>query len=287
MSRYTDYFTNNITGEHAMLFDQTFSLPPTTLFYGGSQTWTHTYVSNQVTAVDDSFMPGQKSWQFRLATSSSNANRIRTNSATVLGYVSDNSYSVGAWIKVDNFPSIDYASATPITFYAVRPSTRGFAVAMYQQSTTGLNTLFVTLGDKSYFFTSDNYPTLAANTWNYLAIRRDGANAYIYLNGTLINSDTSVAINTTANMTGYDFGNTQLFTYAQIINIASPYIGGYSTIGATEISNIWNYGSKIQAQIKYWDGSTWSNSTGSKVYHSGGWQDIYASRFDGTNWVPL
>jgi len=93
-------------------------------------------------------------------------------------------------------------------------------------------------------------------------------------------------------MVGYDFGNVST-TWNQDIDFASAYIAGYNDVTATEISNLWLYGSPTNrisgtlSDIKYYDGDSWEPSTDQKVYHSGGWQDVYASRWNGSAWIPV
>lgn len=295
MSRYTDYFDNNITEEHCVMFDQTYSVPPTTTgSYSGSQNWTATVINTPITSNADSFMPGQRSWRFRIDTQSNYGNRLRNNNSSFMALVSDNSYSAGVWFRSGTLPSATGAAAV---CWAMRPASRGFFVSIYKNQVTGdpqygKNQISITVGDKLVTFENDNYPTIDSNVWNYVAIRRDGANGYIYLNGEEVWSSSSIAINTTASMVGYDFGNVST-TWNQDIDFAGAYIAGYNDVTATEISNLWLYGSPTNrisgtlSDIKYYDGDSWEPSTDQKVYHSGGWQDVYASRWNGSAWIPV
>jgi hypothetical protein len=242
MSQYTDYFNNNITHEYALMLDenspQGFAQPTRTSnsTYTSSANWTYTQFGTHVETVNDGFIPGQKCWKVRLSSTSGTFARYRSTVTSYLNLYSDNSFSAGVWFNAEQIPN---SAGAGVPFYGVRPATRGFLFSIYYDTNTNKNTLLIPIGDKVKNYTSDNYPSLTTNTWNYVAIRRDGANAYIYLNGQLIDTDTNVAINTTATMVGVDIGNTANL-YTQDIKIASPYVAEFNSITATEIANIYN-----------------------------------------------
>lgn len=242
MSQYTDYFNNNITHEYALMLDedspQGFAQPTRTSnsTYTSSANWAYTQFGTHVETVNNGFIPGQKCWKIRLSSVSGTFARYRSTATSHLNLYSDNSFSAGVWFNAEQIPN---SAGVGIPFYGVRPASRGFLFSLYYDTNTNKNTLLVPVGDKVKNYTSDNYPSLTTNTWNYIAIRRDGANAYIYLNGQLIDTDTNVAINTTATMVGVDIGNTANL-YTQDIKIASPYVAEFNSITATEIANIYN-----------------------------------------------
>lgn len=246
MSQYTDYFNNNITHEYALMLDedspQGLAQPTRTSnsTYTSSANWTYTQSGTHIQTVNDGFLTGQKCWRVRLSNISGTFARYRSSVTSHLNLYSDDSWSAGVWFNAESIGS----GTVAVPFYGVRPATRGFLISLYYDTNTNKNTLFIPIGDKTKSYTSDNYPTLTTNTWNYVAIRRDGANVYIYLNGQLIDTDTSVAINTTASMVGVDIGNTTNL-YTSDIKIASPYVAGFNSITGTEIQNIWNARSSL------------------------------------------
>jgi hypothetical protein len=284
MSRLTDKI-QSYSMESGTLFDETYSGAAPTMF--GTNTTPATWAESGSTAITtvNGPMPGQKAWQFVASTSSGVGKRLR-NTGNDMNLVADNSYSFGTWIKFSNFYTT--VSNTFMPMIAVRPVSRGLLISGFLNANDGLNTLFVTVGNLT-FGTTNNITT---DKWYYIAVRRDGANAFIYVNGELIGSTTSMTINTTATMTGYDFGTVQT-NYNQTVQVGPSYIAPYLTIQEPQILEIWKYGSPTNrtgsqnADIRYWDGTTFTQSLNEKVYHSGGWQDVFASRWDGANWIAI
>ena len=222
-----------------------------------NQTWNATG-NGTITTRTDGPMPAQKAWRFPLSTNTLNSKYLRNNatgSSADIQLIADNSYSIGFWFKVDAFPS----STVAVPFHIVRPTTRGYGFAAFydndsNSATYQQNVLFITIATGT---TARVASGLLTDTWYYVALRRSGADAYVYLNGTQVWSNTALTVNTTATLTGIDFGNTATL-YTQNADISSFYIAPYSTIGATEISEIWN--SAAPVNVTYTSGTLTASS---------------------------
>jgi hypothetical protein len=290
MSRMTDRIAS-YSLERGIMMDETYTGSPTMIGTNDSPSYSNqnwVALGNGSISTVDGPMPAQKAWRFPLSTNTANSKYLRNNGTGASGdiqLIADNSYSIGFWFKVDAFPS----STVAAPFHIVRPATRGYGFAAFYDNDSGSatyqqNILFITIATGT---TARVASGLLTNTWYYVALRRSGANAYVYLNGTQVWSNTSLTVNTTATLTGIDFGNTATL-YTQNADICGFYIAGYSTIGASEITDIWNYGSPIQVDIKRYDGSTWiSDISTPQVYYSGSWHNAYGSVWNGSAWIPI
>jgi hypothetical protein len=108
-----------------------------------------------------------------------------------------------------------------------------------------------------------------------------------YINGELVNTVSATSW-TKRGCNGIVWGNNAAPAGGQFKTaMSSWFVADWSDVGQTALRDIYDYGAPIQTPIKYWDGDSWENSTGSKVYYDGAWRDIYASRWDGTQWLPL
>lgn len=154
----------------------------------------------------------------------------------------------------------------------------------------------------SYVDQNSNVIPLEWDKWYFVAVRKrviyntpvsvdTAATGTIefqhYINGELVNTITNTSW-TKRGCNGIVWGNNAAPAGGQFKTaMSSWFIADWSDIGQTQLRDIYDYGAPIQTPIKYWDGDSWENSTGSKVYYDGAWRDIYASRWTGTEWLPL
>lgn len=218
--------------------------PTTTGSNTTSQTWTYSG-SGTIQTVDGP-VPGQKAWQFPLSTSSGVSRRLR-NTGDDTSLVSDNSYSFGIWFKALNFPSRT-TLASAVIFAGIRPVGRGILISSLYNEVSGdpnygTNTLQIAIGD-----TTSWTGGLDTNKWYYLAVRRDGSDATIYLNNNLLTTLSNITIDTTSSMIGYDLGTTSSSVNQDII-FGPQYIAPYSTITSTEIQEIYLAGTEWNGTI--------------------------------------
>ncbi len=155
---------------------------------------------------------------------------------------------------------------------------------------------------EGYTDQNNNFVPIEYGKWYFVAVRKSvvetggsGGIGFTYtgtmtyehfINGEQVNSITQTSwIKRSIN--GIIFGNNNtIFKYN--FGVSSWFITDWSDIGQTQLREIYKYGAPIQAPVKYYDGDSWEDDASApKIYFNGAWQDIYADRFDGTNWVPL
>lgn len=239
MSKLTNKI-QSYTLERGIMFDENYTLPPTTTgTAGGTQNWT--LVGSTAPSTVDGPVPGQKAWRFITSTTAGVGGRVQNNGDDK-NLVGDNSYSYGVWMKVvSSFPT---STGTSLIMNRVAPLSRGYAIVAYYDDNSNSpyyqkNVLSIIIGDVSFVLTDDDYPEIAADKWMYLAIRRDDANYAFYLNGVEVSSGSNVTVDTTTTMTRIDWGNTGT-AYNSQIDFASAYIAGYNDVDATDIADIYS-----------------------------------------------
>ena len=282
MSRLTDKITS-YTLERGLMLDENYTITPTQTGSFSTSTWT---LTNTAPTNVDGPMPGQKGWRFTQSATTNTSTRFRTSGSEKTVGDNDN-YSVGVWIKFNSWPT---ANAATSTIFVLRPitSNQGFYVAPLVDLNTGSPTynqrgIIAYAGGTTYTVYSDT--RFVTGKWYYFALRRDGSSAYFYINGDLENTWTGLSASTTTG-TFFDIGNITGYS-SWTYDVAGIYLTGFSDVDATAVANIWDYGSPWQATIKHWDGSTWATATGIKVYRNSQWEDVWASRWDGSAWIPL
>jgi hypothetical protein len=133
--------------------------------------------------------------------------------------------------------------------------------------------------------------TILVNTWYYFAITRtnEATNNYrVYLNGTLRNTFTNTTTPAT-NPFGGGFGTNSSQNTIATLRACNFYLASTSVIGPNEIAEIWTVGSTPPSSrtVKYFNGTSWVDSTGQKVWNGTAWVDWNAKRFDGSAWVNV
>ena len=217
----------------------------------------------------------------------------------------------GYWVKTPTNYSADgtiptfrwVSGAAPI--FNISPGKVGSDFGIYFiHSTTEISpqsTTFYT----SYTDQNSNVVTIQPDTWYFVAIRRrivyDDPNLAVgtaqtgtleqqhYINGELVGTVTRTSW-TKRSVNGIIFGNNTLpVALGNVkLGVSSWFVADWSDIGQTQLREIYKYGAPIQTPIKYYDGTNWQDDASApKVYYNGAWRDVYADRFDGTNWIPL
>lgn len=110
-----------------------------------------------------------------------------------------------------------------------------------------------------------------------------------YINGELVGT-VSRSTWTKRSVSAIIFGNNAAPTGGGNfkMGVSSWFVAEWSDILQAGLREIYKYGAPIQAPVKYSDGTNFQDDISApKVYFNNAWQDIYADRFDGTNWVPI
>jgi hypothetical protein len=234
---------NSYAIETGIEFDEPYQLVPTqtgTVTETNATYWTlvgnaPTYESNIGPA------GGSGSWRF---TSTSASSRLRNTGGSIVSRINDNNYSVGVWFKVGN---INLPNNISQIFYAHLPtSTLGFAVSLVYDQPNNRYTLGY-INDTVGISIKDN---LDIDSWHYFAARRTGNNWELYVDGSLVYTETQSS--STVSSSGINFGSLTAGTgYTLNVNLSNFYIGTYSSVDATAISQIWNVGNQIPFSSNY------------------------------------
>jgi hypothetical protein len=129
--------------------------------------------------------------------------------------------------------------------------------------------------------------------WHFCAVRvfANGSNFehHYYLDGTLIGTRTYTGY--TTGLVYSQFGTSTITTAANHFEATSFEVSDYfitpsSVIGPTQIEEIWLAGTSTRT-VKYFNGTSWVDSIGQKVWNGTAWVDWNAKRFDGSAWVNV
>jgi hypothetical protein len=107
-----------------------------------------------------------------------------------------------------------------------------------------------------------------------------------YINGEVVNTHTRTTW-TKRPVNGIVFGNNNaIFKYD--FGVSGWFVTDWSQVGQTQLREIYKYGAPIQAPVKYYDGTNWQDDISApKIFHSNQWNDVYANKYDGSQWVPI
>jgi hypothetical protein len=153
---------------------------------------------------------------------------------------------------------------------------------------------------EGYTDQNNNFVPIEWDKWYFVAIRKimptqfnsagepgNGTLEYHhYINGELVNTHTRETW-TRRSIGAIVFGNNNaIFKYD--FGLSSWFVTDWSQVGQTELREIYKYGAPIQAPVKYYDGTTWQDDISApKIFHSNEWNDVYANKYDGSQWVPI
>lgn len=231
---------NSYTLNRGIAFEEAFSLTPTRT---GINPLISTFTKNTGTAtIYESYGPagGNGSWNMPLSTTSANNGYLRAPSSgtTEMANVSDGSYSVGIWFKINVVPTGTTAIALQaLTFGS--SSSLGFQATVTGSSHTTNPTQIAILSNSVTRYIPT---TLQVGQWYYLAVVRDGNtgdNMKVYLDSTLrlTFSNTNTAFSQT-----WMLGNTSASVVNGSWNFSNYYMTEPSIINATQIGEIWTTG---------------------------------------------
>lgn len=154
----------------------------------------------------------------------------------------------------------------------------------------------------------DGYQAFEFNKWYFIAWRKqlnitdtfptvnttvNGSVTYtLYVNGikTVTAINTSPFIWYSVNM--IEFGRTSAAFGLNSFDMANWFVTEWSDIDEQGLKDIYKYGSPTNrpyqnADIRHYDGTSFVQASNERVYRNGSWQDVFASRWDGTQWLPI
>lgn len=272
-------------------------------------------------------MPGQNAYQFVLNPNTSTTSRLYYGSPTAgtsggLDDIRRAFWGVGPWDRVFgiwvktpdgsanagmvNCHRILYGSTSVVMSIAVGKLGTGLPSIALNTPDLGYAAFS---GQSQYGNAVDGYTPFEWNKWYFIAWRKQyqvnnstnptiGATYNITTSYTLwINgiktSDVSNTINTTyQSVNMIEFGRNSNAFGNNTFAFANWFVGEWADYGEEAIKDIYKYGSPTNrpyqsADIRWTDGNTFYSASNEKVYRNGEWQDVFASRWSGANWLPI
>jgi len=267
---------NSYSLQFGIEFDEAYSLTPTvtgSIGTGFTQTWS---LTGNAPTYEAGVGPlgGSGSWKYQVGPSFGSS-RFRNTTSALMQSLNDKDFSIGFWVKVIDAPPV--GSGSPLQTWQLS-SNAGYLFSTFNDGGT---LKFLYNGPSGAYLLPD---AINLNQWYYFAARRTPFTTTLYVDGVL--KETFSYGGLSNNGTSLNFGQVDQ-GFDNTFYISNWYLAPTSVITATEISEIWNTGSIVPRTVKYYDGTTWVNSTAQKVYNGTAWVDWDAKRFDGTSWVAI
>lgn len=238
---------------------------------------------------------GSGSWRFNITTSSSP--RLNTTALSELAGIDDEDWTQGFWFKISALPTLNAPAAVVngITLFAVTPNqtSAGWAAQVVPTNSTATPTISSQslAGRVVWNFTTQQAtysPLVQANTWYYIAARRIGTTMEAYWNGQLVGSENNAAL--TAQAARISFSQTShAATNNPQIWLSNYHQATSTVLGPTQIAEIYEVGANAPFTriVKYYNGTSWVDSSAQKIYNGTSWVNWNAKRFNGTDWVVV
>lgn len=298
MTRLTDRLAQ-FNLEYLFKFDSaSLVLPPSETIgtsFGNPAFWS--YIGDTNGAINTNLvgpMPGQGSYRF--ISDATRAGRIRHGSTTIQSTwgdkIRDQDFTMGFWVRVNQFPTVDTNICNTLnatnTTPAIPASYLGYRVGHVQSG--GVNSFVIDTGGVTTTITNDHWSQpLLIERWYFIAIRKFKPNATtvsteIYLNGVLKNSFNYNYVD--AFMSFINWGQNTINAGTNY-HIGCWFLATSANVPANALPSLFAYGATIQAPIKYYNGSAWQFALNAQVYYGNARHDVWASKFDGTNWIPI
>jgi len=241
---------HSYTLENAIEFNSSYQLPPVQT---GPITDTNSAAWNILGGGAPTYQPeigpnnGEGSWNF--TTTYTKSDRMRCVSSTIVARMNDYDISAGIWYRINDFANtnINFNYA----FYGINPSnTLGYVFGIMRNDFSfGREVLCYTIQIESalYYVDPDVVP-VNLNTWNYFAVRRNGAEGAngtykFYINGQQVYSkQINSTTNNALNIVYGTFTGSPTVDMNISINLANSYITTYSDIDEVAIQEIWDIG---------------------------------------------
>lgn len=233
------------------------------------------------------------SWRFNTPTTSDNQ-RIRMNETTYLNEkVWDGEYGLGFWLRLNSIP-IGTSNGTVTIFSAARQSSfPGFSITLRGTAHASGPGLMHNM----FSSTTPIVSNPQVGTWYYIVGRKNkvASNATIWVNGVKVatGNNTTAGPNpiTSAQWTYQPSWNTNTGSTANAFsyNMCHWHLMDFSNFTDAAISQIYQAGITAPSTrtVRYFNGTSWVDSVGQKVWNGTAWVDWNAKRFDGSTWVNV
>jgi hypothetical protein len=266
--------------------------------------------NNGLTATaNDGPFPGQYSWRFENGKGQGKAARLRWTSAGNESNVGGNwvrpqNFTYSIWVRINSmdanpFYNRAFAEYTNYTGNGNPGSDDDWYMGWYMgyikqndagQPNYGKPILNLYTGYQDIYIADDhNGNFLDYGKWYLATIRKTKINSTTVEVQFMINGVVKATRTHTYGdnaMAVYDHGQSTTTIWVDH-SLGCSFLGENTVFTQSVIADIYKYGSPIQVPVKYYDGSAWQTSTGHKVYDGSKWIDWYASKWDGSAWIPI
>ena len=221
-------------------------------------------------------------------TSPVSAPRVTYNTAAQYEVFKDGDWSLGFWWKLNT----QMVSTRQSNVWNISPfgtNNPGMTI-LYNgtNATTNAGKLVMNVGDNINVAISG---VISLDTWYYIAVTRvnttSTGNIKAYINGVNTATFSQAILAGTVAVSQAKWGDTN--SYANYSwSISNSYYTTSAAIGPSQIAEIYTAGlGTVLRTVKYFNGTSWVNSTGQKVFNGTAWVDWNAKRFDGSTWVNV
>jgi hypothetical protein len=260
MGKLFDKITS-YTEQNAIAFNESYALPPTqtgTSFR--SDGWTSDGSTNPVYNASGGPIPGEGSWFFNIDNGTSTTSRVRNLNAsgtiqTNADFLASANYTVGFWIKIDNFNEVTQAGVLGIC-RALNSSNQtgsyGYQFSVGWSVPASSKAILIASHAGVTTITTDHLGNaLESGRWYYLAMRRTtvgGANTAgtsstvdYFINGNKKNTITA-NLPTTTSIDNFHWG-AAVAGFKTPVHIANYHLASSANITESDIQAIWEAGS--------------------------------------------
>ena len=194
----------------------------------------------------------------------------------------DYNYTVGLWMRFPTLPTSNSATARLICGVLTQATSLGFGLSLSGTTFSTPSKLHVT--DTST--PAAIGPTIETNRWYFFVAQREnqsGTNNYkYYLDGQLIATRTNTGTSGFSSL--YIGGIANDATNIEISNLFSGTTANYT---AQNISEIWQTGSPILNNLKYWNGTAWTVPVSKTQWDGVNWVTLNGKYWNGSAWIAI
>jgi hypothetical protein len=215
------------------------------------------------------------------------SNGVAYSANTAMGQaVTDRDYYQGMWFKFPNALTTANAIRLMSTSASGFATNSGYSIGLTNRTGGGFK-VSMSLSNGSTFVPYSGTPGTNVNdgNWHYLAVRRYGNTFDVYVDGLLETTGQNPVVSNTYSI---NHGNGSGYNQqAYVMRMGHLHFGTTTNFPATAPMEIWLAGTTNARTVKYFNGTSWVNSSAQKVWNGTAWVDWNAKRFDGSAWVNV
>ena len=215
------------------------------------------------------------------------SNGVSLQANTAFGTaITDRDYYQGYWFRFISPPSGTSAVRLMSSSGSTVSTNSGFSITIRVRTGGGFRANLTLSNGTSFVSYFSATPTnITDGSWHYLAVRRYGSTFDMYVDGILEATGQNPVVSSTYSV---NFGNGSGYNQsAYVMRMGHIHFGTTANFTATAPMDIWLAGSTNARTVKYFNGTSWVDSIGQKVWNGTAWVDWNAKRFDGSTWVNV